>query len=81
MGEQRQADQDGDGEARPTQAAAMVPLMGLPVIFQTTARSIRPPSSGRPGSRLKAATMRLEIISPASSTPGTVPGSTNCMPT
>ncbi|CAM5577006.1 hypothetical protein SCYAM73S_00239 [Streptomyces cyaneofuscatus] len=62
---------------RPTQAAAMVPLMGLPVIFHTMARSIRPPSRGRPGSRLKAATMRLEIIRPAIRTPGTVPGSTN----
>lgn len=50
--------------ARPTQAAAMVPLMGLPVIFQTTARSMRPPSRGRPGRRLKAATMRLETIRP-----------------
>lgn len=48
--------------ARPTQAAAIVPLIGLPVIFQTTARSMRPPSRGRPGSRLKAATIRLEII-------------------
>ncbi|CAM5677919.1 hypothetical protein SGLAM104S_03057 [Streptomyces glaucescens] len=57
----------------------MVPLMGLPVIFQTTARSIRPPSSGRPGRRLKTATMRLEIIRPASRTPGTVPGSTGSM--
>lgn len=63
--------------ARPTQAAATVPLIGRPVIFQTTARSIRPPSSGRPGRRLNAATMRLEIISPPSRTPGTVPASTN----
>lgn len=62
--------------ARPTQAAATVPAMGLPVIFQMTARSIRPPSRGRPGSRLKIATIRLEIMSPASRTPGTVPGST-----
>ena len=53
---------------------------GLPLIFHTTARSIRPPSSGRPGSRLKTATIRLLTISPASSTPGTVPGSTSCMP-
>jgi hypothetical protein len=54
--------------------------MALPLIFQTTARSIRPPSSGRPGRKLKTATMRLLTMSPASSTPGTVPPSTNCMP-
>ena len=40
---------------RPAQAAAMVAASGLPVIFQMTARSIRPPSSGRPGSRLNDA--------------------------
>lgn len=49
---------------RPTQAAATVPVMGLPVMPQMTARSMRPPSRGRPGRRLKAATRRLEIIRP-----------------
>ncbi len=62
--------------ARPTQAATTVPVIGLPVTAQTTARSIRPPSSGRPGSRLKAATTTLETIRPVSSTPGTVESST-----
>ena len=31
----------------------------LPVIFQTSARSTRPPSSGRPGTRLRTPTIRL----------------------
>ena len=49
--------------ARPTQAAAIVAVFGLPVIFQMTARSIRPPSSGSPGSRLKMPTMMFAYIS------------------
>src|ERR1700730_1727162 len=44
---------------RPAQAAAMVAVDWRPVSFQITARSIRPPSSGRPGSRLKSPTTRL----------------------
>jgi hypothetical protein len=43
---------------RPAQAAVMVDAVGRPVTFQITARSIRPPSSGRPGSRLKTPTTR-----------------------
>ena len=41
----------------------MVAVLGFLVIFHTTARSIRPPSSGRPGSRLKIPTMMLANIS------------------
>ncbi len=37
---------------RPAQAAAIVPVPGLPVSFHTAARTIQPPSSGSPGSRL-----------------------------
>ena len=48
---------------RPAQAAAIVPVPGRPVSFQTPARSIRPPSSGSPGSRLKTPTSRLATIS------------------
>ena len=44
---------------RPTQAATTVPLCSLRVTPHTTSRSIRPPSSGRPGSRLNAPTIRL----------------------
>jgi len=44
---------------RPAQAAAMVAIGWRPDSFQITARSIRPPSSGRPGSRLKIPTTRL----------------------
>ena len=44
---------------RPAQAAATVAVAGLPVSFHTPARSIRPPSSGSPGSRLKMPTSRL----------------------
>ena len=46
--------------ALPTQAAATVPELGLRVAFHTPARSIRPPSSGRPGSRLKTPTIRFD---------------------
>ena len=55
--------------ARPTQAAAIVAVFGLPVIFQMTARSIRPPSSGSPGSRLKMPTMMFAYISCRTSEP------------
>ena len=48
---------------RPAQAAAIVPVPGRPVSFQTPARSIRPPSSGSPGSRLNTPTSRLATIS------------------
>ena len=44
---------------RPAQAATMVDAAWRPDSFQITARSIRPPSSGRPGSRLKIPTTRL----------------------
>ena len=44
---------------RPAQAAAMVDVPGRLVTFQITARSIRPPSRGNPGSRLNAPTTRL----------------------
>ena len=37
---------------------------GLPVIFQTTARSTRPPSSGSPGTRLRTPTTRLAPARP-----------------
>ena len=48
---------------RPVQAAARVAVLGFLVTSQMTARSIRPPSSGRPGSRLKSPTMMLANIS------------------
>ena len=41
----------------------MVAVVGLFVIFQMTARSMRPPSSGRPGSRLNRPTMMLATMS------------------
>ncbi len=41
----------------------MVPVVALPVSFQTPARSIRPPSSGRPGSRLNIPTSTFARIS------------------
>src|SRR5712692_5871625 len=49
--------------ARPAQAAAIVAEYGLPVSFHTPARKIRPPSSGRPGSRLKTPTNRFAMYS------------------
>jgi hypothetical protein len=55
--------------SRPTQAAAMVAVAGRPVSFHTTARSILPPSSGSPGSRLKMPTMMLATISCLTSDP------------
>ncbi len=45
--------------SRPTQAAATVATAGRPEAFQMMARSIRPPSSGRPGSRLNTPTTML----------------------
>ena len=45
--------------ARPPQAAARVPVSRSPETRQTPARTSRPPSSGRPGSRLNTATARL----------------------
>ena len=44
---------------RPAHAAAMVDVPGRLVTLQMTARSIRPPSRGSPGSRLNAPTTRL----------------------
>ncbi len=58
---------------RPAQAAAMVEVAGRPVTFQITARSIRPPSSGRPGSRLNSPTTRLAHISWVTSVPAWCP--------
>ena len=58
----------------------MVAAPGRPVTFQMTARSIRPPSSGRPGSRLKAATTKLANISCLISTPVTPYGATLVRP-
>ena len=64
---------------RPAQAAAMVAVDWRPVSFQITARSIRPPSSGRPGSRLKIPTTRLAQRSWLTSVPPTVSGGTTCI--
>jgi len=64
---------------RPAQAAAMVEVAGRPVSFQMTARSIRPPSSGRPGSRLKIPTTRLAHLSWLTSVPVMVSGETTCI--
>src|SRR5580693_5312356 len=58
---------------RPAQAAAIVAVPGRPVTFHTPARSIRPPSSGSPGSRLKTPTTRLARISCSISTRGMPP--------
>ena len=58
---------------RPAQAATMVAVTGLPVTFHTPARSIRPPSSGRPGSRLNTPTSRLAQTSCSISRPGRPP--------
>ncbi len=54
----------------------MVDVAGRPVTFQIAARSIRPPSSGRPGSRLKAPTIRLAHMSCETSVPPMVPART-----
>ncbi len=56
----------------------MVAVPGRPVNFQITARSIRPPSSGRPGSRLNTPTTRLAHMSWETSTPMMVPAVTTC---
>ena len=48
----------------------MVAVPGLLVAFHTPARSIRPPSSGSPGSRLKIPTSRLAQTSCSMSRPG-----------
>ena len=47
---------------------------GRPVSFHTPARRIRPPSSGRPGSRLNTPTTRFARISWSISTRGMPPG-------
>ena len=57
----------------------MVEAAGRPVSFQITARSIRPPSSGRPGSRLKIPTTRLAQLSWLTSVPAMVSGETTCI--
>ena len=57
----------------PPQAAAIVPEPALLVSFQTPARSIRPPSSGSPGSRLNTPTIRLATQSCQISTSGMPP--------
>ena len=64
---------------RPDQAAAMVAIDWRPDSFQITARSIRPPSSGRPGSRLKRPTTRLAQRSWLHSVPPMVSGGTTCI--
>ena len=58
---------------RPAQAATTVACPGRPVSFHTPARSILPPSSGRPGSRLKTPTSTFAITSWKSSTRRTPP--------
>jgi hypothetical protein len=45
--------------ARPAQPATSVARSRSPISAHTAARSARPPSSGRPGSTLNTATMRL----------------------
>ena len=57
----------------------MVEVAWRPVSFQITARSIRPPSSGSPGSRLKIPTTRLAHMSWWTSVPVMVPGETTCI--
>ncbi len=57
---------------RPTQPAAMVPLLRLPVTAQTSDSRICPPSSGRPGSRLNRPTKALENAPAQSRSAGTV---------
>jgi hypothetical protein len=49
----------------------VVAVPGFLVMAQITARSIRPPSSGRPGSRLKRPTMMLANTSCLISAPAT----------
>ena len=55
----------GTATPRPAQAAARVAAWGSPVTRHTMERRTRPPSSGRPGSRLKAATSALDARSEA----------------
>ena len=43
----------------PSSAAKRVALLRSPVSFQAIARAIRPPSSGKPGIRLKSSTSAL----------------------
>ena len=57
----------------------MVDMFWRPDSFQITARSIRPPSSGRPGSRLKIPTTRLAQRSWLTRTPAMVLGGTTCI--
>jgi hypothetical protein len=57
----------------------MVAIDWRPDSFQITARSIRPPSSGRPGSRLKIPTTRLAQRSWLTSVPPMVSGGTTCI--
>ena len=52
---------------RPACAATRVERSASPVTCQTAARSTRPPSSGRPGSRLKPATRPLDSATIAAS--------------
>ena len=51
--------------ARPLQAATTVPRSWLPVAPHTSDFSTRPPSSGRPGTRLRTPTIRLAPASPS----------------
>ena len=46
---------------RPSSAAKRVARLRSPVSFQTIARAIRPPSSGKPGIRLKTSTITLIV--------------------
>ncbi|OCI31804.1 hypothetical protein OERS_14750 [Oerskovia enterophila] len=57
---------------RPTQPATIVPRVRDPVTAQTADSRICPPSSGRPGSRLKTPTNALENAAAYSSRAGTV---------
>ena len=54
----------------PSRAQARVAASASPVSFQTTARAIRPPSSGSAGSRLKTSSTALISASQTSSSSG-----------
>ncbi|BFO20113.1 hypothetical protein SHKM778_65010 [Streptomyces sp. KM77-8] len=76
LGEQREADQDGDGEGAADPGGGDGAGHGLAGDGPDDGAEHPAAVQGRPGSRLKTATMRLETIRPASRTPGTLLGST-----
>ena len=47
---------------RPSRAAKRVARLRSPVSFQAIARAIRPPSSGKPGIRLKISTSTFTAV-------------------